>query len=86
LIRLKGRRAHRGTDIREVSTLDLRGQIGVVNAGDGCCSTKPSAATSNWAVREPTEAEIIARETPRNAHEFIMEKEGGYDGVIVKKA
>jgi subfamily B ATP-binding cassette protein MsbA len=73
-----------GTDIREVSTLDLRGQIGIVTQETLLFN---ETIRRNIELGRPgaTEAEIIAAAKHAHAHEFIMEKEGGYDAVIGEK-
>jgi len=73
-----------GLDIREVSTRDLRSQIAVVTQetilfddtiGNNIAFGRPGA----------TEAEIMAAARHAHAHEFILEKPGGYQAAIGEK-
>ncbi len=70
-----------GTDLREVSTADLRNQIAVVTQ---------ETILFNDSIREnirlgrpgASDAEVEAAARAANAHEFVVAKEGGYDFVI----
>lgn len=74
-----------GTDIREVSTRDLRNQIAVVTQETILFN---DTIRRNIEVGRPgaTEEEIIAAAKHAHAHEFIMAKPQGYDTVIGERA
>ena len=70
-----------GLDLREVSTRDLRDQIAVVTQ-----ETILFNETVRWniGVGRPgaTDEEIIKAAKHAHAHEFILEKAGGYDALV----
>ena len=70
-----------GLDLREVATRDLRDQIAVVTQ-----ETILFNETVRWniAVGRPgaTDEQIIAAAKHAHAHDFIMEKAGGYDALV----
>jgi subfamily B ATP-binding cassette protein MsbA len=72
------------TDVREVSLKDLRSQMAVVSQDTILFN---ESFRSNLALGRPgaSEEEIIEAARRAHAHEFIMEKEGGYDFVIGEK-
>ena len=69
------------TDLREVSTKDLRGQIAVVTQENILFNE-----SIRWNIAAgragATEAEIVDAAKHAHAHEFIMEKPGGFDALI----
>jgi len=69
------------TDLREVSTKDLRGQIAVVTQDNILFNE-----SIRWNIAAgragATEAEIVDAAKHAHAHEFIMEKPGGFDALI----
>jgi subfamily B ATP-binding cassette protein MsbA len=81
---LKGSVRIAGTDIREVSTLDLRRQIAVVTQETVLFN---ETIRRNIELGRPgaTNAEIEAAARHAYAHDFIMEKPQGYDTVIGEK-
>ena len=81
---LKGSVRIAGTDIREVSTLDLRRQIAVVTQETVLFN---ETIRRNIELGRPgaTNAEIEAAARHAFAHDFIMEKPQGYDTVIGEK-
>ena len=70
-----------GTDLRDVSSLDLRRQIAVVTQETVLFN---DTIRRNIELGRPgaTNAEIEAAAKHAHAHEFIMEKPGGYDSII----
>ncbi len=78
---LKGSVRIAGTDIREVSTLDLRRQMAVVTQETVLFN---ETIRRNIELGRPgaTNEEIEAAARHAHAHEFIMEKPQGYDTVI----
>lgn len=70
-----------GTDIREVSTRQLREQIAVVTQETILFN---ETIHNNIAAGRPnaSDAEIVAAAKHAHAHEFIMEKDGQYTAVI----
>lgn len=70
-----------GTDIREVTTQDLRSQIAVVTQETILFN---DTVRNNIAFGRPgaSEADVIAAAKHAHAHEFILEKPDGYDSVI----
>ncbi len=81
---LKGRVQIGGTDIREVATLDLRRQIAVVTQETVLFN---DTIRRNIELGRPgaSNADIEAAAKHAHAHEFILEKTGGYDAVIGEK-
>jgi subfamily B ATP-binding cassette protein MsbA len=81
---LKGSVRIAGTDIREVSTLDLRRQIAVVTQETVLFN---ETIRRNIELGRPgaTNAEIETAARHAYAHDFIMEKPQGYDTVIGEK-
>lgn len=73
-----------GTDIREVSTRDLRSQIAVVTQ-ETILFNDTIRRNIELGRPDATEDEIIAAAKHAHAHEFIMEKSQGYDAVIGEK-
>ncbi len=73
-----------GTDIRDVRSNDLRDQIAVVTQQTILFN---DTIRRNIELGRPgaSEAEIIAAAKHAYAHDFIMEKEGGYDFVVGEK-
>jgi subfamily B ATP-binding cassette protein MsbA len=73
-----------GTDIREVSTRDLRNHIAVVTQENVLFN---ETVRRNIELGRPgaTNEEIIAAAKHAHAHDFIMEKIGGYDSIIGEK-
>ena len=69
------------TDVRDVTTRDLRQQIAVVTQETILFN---DTIRNNIALGRPgaTEAEIMAAAKHANAHEFILEKPEGYDTLI----
>ncbi len=69
------------TDLREVSTRDLRNQIAIVTQETVLFN---DTIRNNIALgrSEATEEQIIAASKQAQAHDFIMEKPGGYDTPI----
>ncbi|MBU6399995.1 MAG: ABC transporter ATP-binding protein/permease [Verrucomicrobia bacterium] len=72
------------TDLRQVTTRDLRGQIAVVTQETILFN---DTIRNNIALGRPeaTEHEIVAAAKHAHAHEFILEKPQGYDTVIGEK-
>jgi subfamily B ATP-binding cassette protein MsbA len=81
---LKGSVQIGGIDLREVSTLDLRKQMAVVTQETILFN---DTIRNNIALGRPgaTNEEIEAAAKHAHAHDFILEKEGGYDAVIGEK-
>ena len=81
---LKGSVRIAGTDIREVSTLDLRRQIAVVTQETVLFN---ETIRRNIELGRPgaTNVEVEAAARHAYAHDFIMEKPQGYDTVIGEK-
>jgi subfamily B ATP-binding cassette protein MsbA len=73
-----------GVDIREASTKDLRKQIAVV-AQENILFNETIRRNIELGRPGATDAEIIAAAKHAHAHNFIMEKPGGYDTVIGEK-
>ena len=73
-----------GTDIRQVSTRDLRNQIALVTQETILFN---DTIRNNIALGRPgaTDAEIEAAAKFANAHEFIMQKPSGYDSGVGEK-
>ncbi len=73
-----------GTDIREIHSRDLRGQIAVVTQETILFN---DTIRNNIALGRAgaTEAEIVAAAQHAHAHEFICDKPQGYDTVIGEK-
>jgi len=73
-----------GTDIREISTRDLRNHIAVVTQENVLFN---ETVRRNIELGRPgaTNEEIIAAAKHAHAHDFIMEKVGGYDSIIGEK-
>jgi subfamily B ATP-binding cassette protein MsbA len=73
-----------GLDVREVSLKDLRGQISIVTQDTILFH---DTIRNNIAVGRPdaTNQEIEAAARHANAHEFIMQKDGGYEAVVGEK-
>ena len=67
-----------GTDIRDLAVQDLRGLIGNVNQ-DPILFNDTIFNNIAFGVENATEEQVEAAAKIANAHEFIMEKEGGYD-------
>jgi ATP-binding cassette, subfamily B, bacterial MsbA len=81
---LKGSILIGGTDIREVSSIELRRQIAVVTQETLLFN---QSIRRNIELGRPgaPEIEIIAAAQHAHAHQFILEKEGGYTAVIGEK-
>ncbi|MFO1515060.1 MAG: ABC transporter ATP-binding protein [Verrucomicrobiota bacterium] len=81
---LKGAVRIGGVDIREVSTRDLRSQIAVVTQETILFN---DTVRNNIALGRPgaSEADIVEAAKHAHAHEFIVEKPGGYNSVIGEK-
>ena len=73
----EGRIAIDGTDIREVRLSELRGLMGNVNQ-EPILFNDTIFNNIAFGVENATEEEVIAAAKIANAHEFIMEKEEGY--------
>jgi subfamily B ATP-binding cassette protein MsbA len=73
-----------GTDIREVATKELRGQVAVVTQETILFH---DTIRGNIAVGRPgaTNEEIEAAARRANAHQFILEKPDGYDAIVGEK-
>jgi subfamily B ATP-binding cassette protein MsbA len=73
-----------GVDLRDVSTADLRGQMAVVTQETVLFN---DTVRRNIELGRPgaTNEEIISAAKHANAHNFILEKPGGYDTVIGEK-
>lgn len=73
-----------GLDVRQVSIKDLRGQIAIVTQETILFH---DTIRKNIAVGRPgaSNEEIEAAARHANAHEFIMQKEGGYDAIVGEK-
>jgi subfamily B ATP-binding cassette protein MsbA len=73
-----------GTDIREVATADLRGQIAVVTQENILFN---DTIHNNIALGRPggSRDEVIAAAKHAHAHEFIADKPEGYDAIIGEK-
>ena len=67
-----------GTDIREVSVRDLRSLMGNVNQ-DPILFNDTIFNNIAFGVENPTREQVIAAAKIANAHDFIMEKEEGYE-------
>ncbi|MGN1215213.1 MAG: ABC transporter ATP-binding protein, partial [Candidatus Cryptobacteroides sp.] len=70
-----------GTDIREASLRSLRGLIGNVNQ-ESILFNDTIFNNIAFGVENASMEDVIAAARIANAHDFIMEKEGGYDFVI----
>jgi subfamily B ATP-binding cassette protein MsbA len=72
------------TDIRQVSTRDLRNKIALVTQETILFN---DTIRHNIALGRPgaTDAEIEAAAQQANAHEFIIQKEGGYEFMVGEK-
>jgi subfamily B ATP-binding cassette protein MsbA len=73
-----------GVDIREASTADLRKQIAVV-AQETILFNETIRRNIELGRPGATDEEIIAAAKHAHAHQFIMEKPGGYNTVIGEK-
>ena len=73
-----------GVDIREASTADLRKQIAVV-AQETILFNETIRRNIELGRPGATDEEIIAASKHAHAHQFIMEKPGGYNTVIGEK-
>jgi ATP-binding cassette, subfamily B, bacterial MsbA len=73
-----------GVDIREASTQDLRKQIAVV-AQETILFNETIRRNIELGRPGATEEEIIAAAKHAHAHQFIIEKPGGYNAVIGEK-
>lgn len=73
-----------GTDIREVTTHDLRNQIAVVTQ-ETVLFNDTIRRNIEFGRPGASEADIIAAAKHAHAHEFIMEKPEGYDTVVGEK-
>ncbi len=73
-----------GTDIREVDPAELRRQVSIVTQETILFQ---DTIWNNIALGRPgaTEEEIVAAAKSANAHEFILEKQGGYQAMIGEK-
>jgi subfamily B ATP-binding cassette protein MsbA len=73
-----------GLDIREVRSRDLRSQIAVVTQETILFN---DTIRNNIALGRPgaTEEQILAAARHAHAHDFILEKPGGYDAVVGEK-
>jgi subfamily B ATP-binding cassette protein MsbA len=73
-----------GTDIREVDPAELRRQVSIVTQETILFQ---DTIRNNIALGRPgaTEEEIVAAAKNANAHEFILEKQGGYQAMIGEK-
>ncbi len=67
-----------GKDLRDLRISDLRGLIGNVNQ-ESILFNDTIFANIAFGVPDATEEEVIAAAKIANAHEFIMEKDEGYD-------
>lgn len=67
-----------GTDIRDLRTADLRGLIGYVNQ-DPILFNDTIFNNIAFGVDNPDKEKVIEAAKIANAHDFIMEKEDGYD-------
>ncbi len=74
-----------GVDLREVNTRDLRNQIAVV-AQENILFNDTIRRNIELGRLGATNDEIVAAARHAFAYEFIMEKEGGFDCIIEKKA
>ncbi len=70
-----------GQDIREVTVQSLRGAVGIVPQ-EPVLFTGTIRENILYGRRDATENEILHAATAANAHDFIMEQEGGYDTVV----
>ena len=70
-----------GTDIREVALKDLRALMGNVNQ-DAILFNDTVYNNIAFGKRDATRAEVEAAARIAGAHDFIMEREGGYDSNI----
>lgn len=73
-----GRISLDGTDIREISTRDLRGLMGNVNQ-DPILFNDTIFNNIAFGVENATMEQVIEAAKIANAHDFIMDKEQGYD-------
>jgi subfamily B ATP-binding cassette protein MsbA len=73
-----------GVDIREAATRDLRNQIAVV-AQETILFNETIRRNIELGRPGATDEEIIAAAKHAHAHDFIMEKPGGYNAVIGEK-
>jgi subfamily B ATP-binding cassette protein MsbA len=73
-----------GVDIREAATRDLRNQIAVV-AQETILFNETIRRNIELGRPGATDEEIIAAARHAHAHQFIMEKPGGYNAVIGEK-
>jgi ATP-binding cassette, subfamily B, bacterial MsbA len=73
-----------GTDLRAVATRDLRAQIAVVTQETILFN---DTIRNNIALGRPgaTETDILAAARHAHAHDFILDKPGGYDAVVGEK-
>ena len=77
----EGRITLDGTDIREVALKDLRALMGNVNQ-DAILFNDTVYNNIAFGKRDATRAEVEAAARIAGAHDFIMEREGGYDSNI----
>ena len=73
-----------GTDIREVSTRDLRSQIAVVTQ-ETVLFNQTIRRNIEWGRLGATEAEVLEAARHANAFEFINDKAHGFDAVVGEK-
>lgn len=77
----EGRILLAGTDIREVSFLELRDLMGNVNQ-EAILFNDTFYNNITFGVKEATMEQVIEAAKIANAHDFIMETEGGYNTMI----
>ncbi|MFT5466684.1 MAG: subfamily B ATP-binding cassette protein MsbA [Verrucomicrobiales bacterium] len=73
-----------GIDIRKIKQVSLRDNIGIVNQ-DVFLFHDTILANIRYGRADATEEEVIAAAKKAHAHEFIIEKEGGYKAVVGDK-
>ena len=73
-----------GVDVRDLSLADLRGHIGLVPQESALFSSTLRDNIS-FGAPEADEASIIAAAKQAQAHDFIMDIEGGYDAFVGEK-